>query len=188
MAKLAVHGPLDERDLHDDLGPRPSAPAGAAGPRLGERRLRRPRSRRAARADRAAASCRSPVPTLPAKTKSSPVVVADEQRAEAYPLPCGSVKPPTTKSWSPRTSSSASAATGGVRSASPGAWRSRLPSLRAPRAPTGCGRRAAPRAPRRSERQRVEQRAALIERQRRHVASVEPHDVEHVIRARADPR
>ena len=71
MPELAVHGPFDERDLHDDLRPHPvraqrGSPVAFVNGDLAI-------SIASSRARRSSSSFVSnPVPTLPANTKSSP--------------------------------------------------------------------------------------------------------------------
>ena len=82
MAQLAVHRPLDEGDLHDDLRPHPvRAQARQAVAFVNGGFAISSASSRARRSSSSFVS--KPVPTLPAKTKSSLLEVADQQRAEA---------------------------------------------------------------------------------------------------------
>ena len=98
VTQLAVDGPLDERDLDDDLAAAPSARAAAAALRLvnGGCRIssaieRRAQSQQQLRVEAGA--------DLAREDEVVAVEVADQQRAETDAAPCGSVKPPTTSSW-----------------------------------------------------------------------------------------
>ena len=99
MAQLAVHRPLDEGNLDDDLGAHPVC--------AHARKARRPCvngdfgiSSASSLARRSSSSFVSnPVPTLPAKTNSSPRSSRRAARPARRVLPCGSVNPPTTSSW-----------------------------------------------------------------------------------------
>ena len=82
MAQLAVHRPLDERDLHDDLGPHPVRAQARQPDGLGERRLRdlervQPRAQieQQLRVEAGA--------DLAGEDEVVPLEVADEQRAQA---------------------------------------------------------------------------------------------------------
>ena len=124
MAQLAVPGPLDEADLHDNLRTHPVRAQARQPLGLRERRLRnleriQPRAKiQQQRVVEAGAD-------LSGKARSPRLVeVADEQRAEpdALALRIGEAADDEAPA-SPRTSSSANASSGDARTSSRAAWR-----------------------------------------------------------------
>ena len=166
----------------DDLGPHPVR----AGPRqpdgLRERRLAISSASSRARSS-SSSFVSKPVPTLPGEDE---VVAARSSRRAARrgrpAPPCGSVKPPTTSSC---VASHFILSQCGERRCSYGESRrfAMTPSQPSRQARShGCGSSSAStRSSGASKGQAAQQRAALVERQRRHVAAVEPEDVEHVV-------
>ena len=188
MAQLAVHGPLDECDLHDDLGPHPVRAQARQSRGLRERRLRDLESVEPGTQVEQQLGVEAGA-DLAGKDEVVAVEVADKQRAEtdAAALRIGEAadnkllrglalhlepvrRPPVLVRRV--------AALGD--DAFPALAARALPRLRL------VERRR--RAERRAKRQRSQQGASLVERQRRHVAAVQPEDVEDVIGGGAAPQ
>ena len=188
MTKLAVRGPFDEGDLHDDLGTRPVNPQARQAFGFRERRRRNLEAIQSiAEVEqqlRVESRCRSCRRRRNRRRRNSRRAARPVRRV----LPCGSVNPPTTSSCASlalhlQPVRRAPLLVGRVAplgdDAFPALAAGPLPRLRIVERGDALERRL--------KRQSIEERAPLVERQRRDVAAVEPDDVEDVIvdRARA---
>ena len=181
MAKLAVHRPLDEGNLHDDLGPHPVRANARQSDGFGERRFRdldriEPRAKFQqqlgieARAD------------LPGEDEVVALEISDEQRAQAdaSALRIGeSADHELLRRLALHLQPVRRAAMLVLRIAP---FRDHaFPSLAA-RALPGLGSvSSATRSSGGSKGQRLQQRAAFVQRQLGHVATLKPWDVKHVV-------
>src|SRR5262245_4354029 len=185
MAQLAVHRPLDEADLHDDLRPHPVRAQPREALRARERRrgnLERVEPRTEIEQKLGVESCAD----LSGKAEVAALEVPDEQRAEPDALALRIGEAADDELLRLLAFHLQPARRSAVLVARSAALRDdAFPSL-APRdvprviALERIERLDAPE--RRPHRQRLQQRLAILERTCRHVLAVEPHDVEDVIR------